>query len=147
MKKQIHPSIKAHLLRSVFYLLLLVAVCAIPFALAQSGSRGTTKRTVTNRSAGQPMPISPTAALSALASTGNRPVQIQKNPLQRLGVGSVLWYNGDFNTLDGLANEDNTSLGSGAFASVYDDFNVTDPGGWDVTAVFSDNLRARTSPA
>jgi N-acetylneuraminic acid mutarotase len=35
MKKQINPSIKAHLIRGAFYLLLLLAVCAIPFALAQ----------------------------------------------------------------------------------------------------------------
>ena len=41
MKKQINPTIKAHVIRSAFYLLLLLAVCAIPFALAQSRSRGT----------------------------------------------------------------------------------------------------------
>src|SRR5205814_3097354 len=41
------------------------------------------------------------------------------------------------------ANEDNTSLGSGQFASVYDDFNVPSPG-WSVTAVFSDNLSSTT---
>src|SRR6266516_5219536 len=35
MKKQINPTIKAHLIRGVFYLLLLIASCAIPFALAQ----------------------------------------------------------------------------------------------------------------
>ena len=35
MKKQINPTIKAHLIRAAFYLILLVAVCAIPFALAQ----------------------------------------------------------------------------------------------------------------
>ena len=35
MKKQINPTIKAHLIRSASYLLLLLAVCAIPFALAQ----------------------------------------------------------------------------------------------------------------
>src|SRR5438067_554975 len=46
MKKQINPSIKAQILRSAFYLLLLVAVSAIPFALAQSRSRGTAKRSV-----------------------------------------------------------------------------------------------------
>ena len=40
MKKQINPTIKAHLIRGAFYLLLLLAVCAIPFALAQSRSRG-----------------------------------------------------------------------------------------------------------
>ena len=35
MKKQINPNIQAHLLRATFYVLMLVAVCAIPFALAQ----------------------------------------------------------------------------------------------------------------
>ena len=45
MKKQINPTIKAHLLWSALILLSLLAVCAIPFALAQSRSRGTTKRT------------------------------------------------------------------------------------------------------
>src|SRR5207249_11828280 len=41
MKKQTDPNIKAHLLRGAFYLLLLVAVCVIPFAL---GQRTTTKQ-------------------------------------------------------------------------------------------------------
>src|SRR6266481_5349311 len=35
MKKQTNPNIKAHLLRGAFSLLLLVAICAIPFALAE----------------------------------------------------------------------------------------------------------------
>ena len=43
MKKQINPTIKAHLIRGAFYLLLLLAVCAIPFALAQ---RNAAKRSV-----------------------------------------------------------------------------------------------------
>ncbi len=38
MKKQINPSIKAHLLWSALILLALLAVCAIPFALAQRNS-------------------------------------------------------------------------------------------------------------
>src|SRR6266550_4267395 len=41
MKKQTEPNIKAHLLRRAFYLILLVAVCVIPFAL---GQRATTKQ-------------------------------------------------------------------------------------------------------
>ena len=41
MKKQINPTIKAHLIRSAFYVILLLAVCVIPFALAQ---RNTGKR-------------------------------------------------------------------------------------------------------
>ena len=44
MKKQINPTIKAHLIRGAFYLLLLLAVCAIPFALAQ---RNAAKQSVT----------------------------------------------------------------------------------------------------
>jgi hypothetical protein len=46
MKKQINPTIKAHLIRGAFYLLLLIAVCAIPFALAQ---RNAIKRPVTGK--------------------------------------------------------------------------------------------------
>ena len=46
MKKQINPTIKAHLIRSAFYLLLLLGVCAIPFALAQSRSRGSASQNV-----------------------------------------------------------------------------------------------------
>jgi hypothetical protein len=43
MKKQINPTIKAHLIRSAFYVILLLAVCVIPFALAQ---RNAAKRSV-----------------------------------------------------------------------------------------------------
>ena len=52
-----------------------------------------------------------------------------------------LWYNGDWDYVNGLPNERNTKITQ---AAVYDDFNVTAPLGWNVTAVFSDNL---TSPA
>jgi uncharacterized delta-60 repeat protein len=51
----------------------------------------------------------------------------------------TIWYNGDLDFINGLANERETSLGSGQFSSVYDDFNVTSDG-WNVTALFSDNL-------
>jgi len=49
-----------------------------------------------------------------------------------------LWYNGDFDGVDGLTNEQDT-FASG-YSHIYDDFNVGDSGGWDVNAVFSDNL-------
>jgi hypothetical protein len=48
----------------------------------------------------------------------------------------TIWYNGDWNGLNGLANERNTAVTQ---AAVYEDFNVTSPG-WNVTALFSDNL-------
>src|SRR5438094_7127253 len=41
MKKQLNPNTKAHLVRGGFYLILLLAVCVIPFAL---GQRATTKQ-------------------------------------------------------------------------------------------------------
>jgi hypothetical protein len=43
MKKQNNPSLKAHLIRNAFYMLLLVAICAVPFVLAQ---RNTTEQSV-----------------------------------------------------------------------------------------------------
>src|SRR5438270_3614813 len=80
-----------------------------------------------------------TAALVALVLTGaftlNTTAIAQASP-GGYG-GDFLWYNGDFNGLNGLANERNTIVSQ---AAVYDDFNVTAPLGWDVTAVFSDNL-------
>jgi N-acetylneuraminic acid mutarotase len=49
MKKQINPNVKAHLIRGAFYLLLLLAVCVIPFALGQRRARAgsISQRTVT----------------------------------------------------------------------------------------------------
>jgi Kelch motif len=43
MKKQGNSTIKAHLLRSAFYMLLLLGVCAIPFALAQRSTKKSTR--------------------------------------------------------------------------------------------------------
>jgi hypothetical protein len=49
-----------------------------------------------------------------------------------------LWYNGDFNGVNGLANERSTLITQ---AAVYEDFNGPTTGQlWDVTALFSDNL-------
>ena len=47
-----------------------------------------------------------------------------------------LWYNGDFNGVNGLSNEQNTIVSQ---SSIYDNFIVPSPG-WHVTGVFSDNL-------
>ena len=177
MKKQINPTIKAHLIRGAFYLLLLLAVCAIPFALAQRHARqsaGQPKRNAlapsVAASALAPKPVpnsshgkSTSAALSGSASKANAPqkaaqavqsravdaassvgapgmrsLQIHKSPLRL--TGNLLWYNGDFDGVNGLANERNTSLGSGQYASVYDDFIVPAGPGWDVGSVFSNNL-------
>ncbi len=55
-KQEIHPSVKAHLLRSALILLSLLPICAIPFAVAQSRSRGAAKPSATNF-ATQPIPL------------------------------------------------------------------------------------------
>ena len=52
--------------------------------------------------------------------------------------GSI-WYNGDRNHTNGLANERDDSLGFGLYNHVFDDFNVTDPTGWNVTSLYSNN--------
>jgi hypothetical protein len=123
MKKQINPTIKAHLIRSACYLILLLAVSAIPFALAQ---RGASKVSVSKPTLAQGAAANTQASQFPVTATIERP------------TGGILWYNGDFNGVNGLANEQNTSIGE--VNHVYDDFLVTDSGGWDVTAVFSDNL-------
>ena len=47
MKKQVRPTIKAHLIRSAFCLLLLLGMCAFSFALAQRNA--TSQRVVSQR--------------------------------------------------------------------------------------------------
>ena len=66
MKRQINNSIKANLLRSGFYALLLLAVCVIPFALAQ---RDTTRRSVATPKVTANTTMSGTASASARFST------------------------------------------------------------------------------
>src|SRR6476620_11610998 len=80
MKKQTKHSVKAHLLWSALILLVLVAVCAIPFAL---GQRQATKRTVTNSSANigaagkeNPMQNAPPSTGAVGASAAQSPAGI-----------------------------------------------------------------------
>ena len=73
MKKQINPTIKAYLIRSAFYLLLLVAVCAIPFALAQSRSRGTTKQSVAKPVTPPSNSLTPLSKLKPVSNPGAPP--------------------------------------------------------------------------
>lgn len=50
-------------------------------------------------------------------------------------AGPVLWYNGDWDFRNGIANERNTLVSD---AAIYDNFVVPAPG-WRITAVFSNN--------
>src|SRR2546430_12994040 len=88
MKKQINPTIKAHLLRSAFYLLLLLAVCAIPFALAQrnAAKRSISKPSVANAAAKPDVSLYPTATglqrapQALLPASGVAPTQLSNIP-------------------------------------------------------------------
>lgn len=52
-------------------------------------------------------------------------------------AASTLWYNGDWDNFSALANERNTIVPQ---SRVYDDFVITDPGGWDIDQVFSNDF-------
>src|SRR5437667_10142508 len=82
MKKQINPTIKAHLIRGAFYLLVLLAICAIPFALAQ--------RNATKRSAAKPNSVlTPTATGSHAARLAGPVQQSSKVTSGPTGVSAV----------------------------------------------------------
>ncbi len=62
------------------------------------------------------------------------------SPTPTATPASALWYNGDFDGVTALGNEQNTSLGPGEYSRIYDDFNVIESDGWDVDSVFSNDL-------
>jgi hypothetical protein len=57
-----------------------------------------------------------------------------------------LWYNGDFDSRNGGANQDNGQLGNGFYSHIYDNFTGPSSGTWTVTGLFSDNLLAPALP-
>jgi hypothetical protein len=71
------------------------------------------------------------AALFALALTAA--FALNTTAIAQAPPGS-LWYNGDADFVNGLANERNTIVSQ---AAVYDDFHVTGGPMWHVTSVFS----------
>ena len=155
MKKQINPTIKAHLVRGAFYLLLLLAVCAIPLALAQSVAKPAAKPSLTRSATGPnvsgialsrfaKLPI--TSALRGQANTqakthfrrGPAFVEIGKVSTPQLPTprapAVVLYDQYDNNT--GTAFESNFHADDPAFVDyMADDFVV--PGGetWTITEV------------
>jgi hypothetical protein len=158
MKKQIHPAIKAHVIRSACYILLLLSVCVIPFALAQ---RNTTERSVTaqthaaNKLQGAPnsdaaMPATdqsllfqdlpsnrPAAQLpKASSGPGVRPILIKPIPKfpeviiydQLDNPGTVSWVSQEFTDLPEFT------------AFLADDFVVPPGESWQVTEVHAQGV-------
>jgi hypothetical protein len=81
MKKQINPTIKAHLIRGAFYLLLLLAVCAIPFALAQ---RNVTFKRAVVKASGKPNAFShaPPLGFTAHKANADSNAQFRRNDVR-----------------------------------------------------------------
>ena len=106
MKKQIHSTIKAHLLRSGFYMLLFLAVCGIPFA---RGQRDTTGRNFAKRVSpsvsSAPAWLSP--ALSSWSIVANYPAVIQSPAVSTDGTHAYSGGGSDnFVPIDGFYRYD-----------------------------------------
>src|SRR5213592_2729281 len=99
MKKQINPTIKAHLIRGAFYMLLLLAVCAIPFALAQ---RNAVKRQVTVK-----LPGTATARVSSALHTRS-PVGARTTRLLRSLLPNAVYM------IDDGTAENSVAFGNGS---------------------------------
>ena len=75
MKKQIKSTTKAHLIRGAFYLLLLLAVCAIPFALAErSSAKRSVLKPLAARNPGSNVYATQVASAAAASAATDRPL-------------------------------------------------------------------------
>ena len=123
MKKQINPTIKAHLIRGAFYLLLLLAVCAIPFALAQRNPAARKmSRTLSNPNSAHIPALAPASAFRVPAPKLPNAKAIGKNTALASIFSNVplLTYMID----DGTA-EDSVGLTSGGSFVACNSFPVT----------------------
>ncbi|MEO7723413.1 MAG: hypothetical protein ABIU29_01805 [Chthoniobacterales bacterium] len=92
----------------------------------------------------------PVASIESLGLVGNWLIRADATgepsptptPTPTIPPAGALWYNGDFDDIDGLTNEQDTF--ATGFSHIYDDFNVNDSAGWDVDSVFSDDLISTT---
>ena len=114
MKKQINPTIKAHLIRGAFYLILLVAVCAIPFALA-------TRSTATGK-VSRMIPRSALAPASAFRAPAAKLPSAKKHSLLRSLLANTPLFT--YQIDDGTA-EDSIGLTSGGNLLVLNSFPVS----------------------
>jgi hypothetical protein len=125
MKKQINPNIKAHLIRSSFYVLLLLAVCVIPLALAQRNAKQ-------SAAAGKMSRLKSTASrshLSPFTSALAHAVRIPAKPASRIaatareasliGNNPLLTY-----TIDDGTAEDSIGLTAGGALICLNSFPV-----------------------
>jgi hypothetical protein len=114
MKKQINPTIKAYLIRSAFYLLLLLGVCAIPFTLAQRNS--------VRQIAGSPV-VQQKEPKADVADDPWQGSPMVRMPTDTVLLGPVRWLGFEYPTLvrsllpsvNALINNNNGSIGTAQF--------------------------------
>src|SRR6476660_8262833 len=120
MKKQINPTIKAHLNRGAFYLILLLAVCAIPFALA---SRNTAAGKVSRMMPRSHFPsLAPASAFRAPVQKLPNAKAIKKHSFLRSLLGNIPLFT--YMIDDGTA-EDSVGLTNGGNLLVLNSFPVS----------------------
>jgi N-acetylneuraminic acid mutarotase len=143
MKKQINPTIKAHLIRSAFYLLLLLGVCAIPFALAQRNaptrSGANASKSVASHKAGSGIPYLPKQSQVPQKTSGVGGAHIIKVPRPPKAPQVVLYDQYDNGTTTATLSATFTDFPT-FNADLADDFIV--PGGqsWNVQSIDADGL-------
>ena len=109
MKKQINPSIKAHLLWSALILLALLAVCAIPFALAQ---RNAARRSLppsqlpTTSNVGAAPPATNVRAIPPAIPAGDILYDQMDNPAPTPGGVTSQDFEASLDTFDSFAADD-----------------------------------------
>ena len=137
VKRQINPSVKAHLLRSRLILLLLLTICGIPVALAQSRSDETTKRSVASRTDQSQVPTKTIGPLGVPA--------LQMPPVPKLPA--VVLY-------DQLNNPGTFGVSSQEFPDfpaftnfAADDFVVPSGQTWTITEVDAEGVYLGPGPA
>jgi len=102
MKKQINPTIKAHLIRGAFYLLLLLAVWAIPFALAQRN----VKRSVSSPAAAAKAAEGPCIVVNGGFETGSLPPWVNTGDTSFTSVSTGNPHFGSFSLQSGPTSSD-----------------------------------------
>jgi hypothetical protein len=149
MKKQTNSTTKAHLIRGAFYLLLLIAVCAIPLALAQ---RDAANRSIHNSPSNETVVVDPAAAPSsgetvthaavaaipAVSSGAIAVPAIRVPPYPRRP--QVVLYD-QYNSASTIASLSSTFTDFPTFSSdLADDFVVPAGQTWDVQSVDADGV-------
>ena len=135
MKKQNNDNIRAHFIRSVLCVLLLLAVCTITFALAQSGSRGNTSASAAT-AATNPDSVSNAATAPPSSGAAGRQFAIPPYPKQP----QVILYD-QYDNASSIGTVSTAFTDLPLFSSdLADDFVVSAGETWNVQSIDADGM-------